>query len=198
MSLTYSNPRMAATFEDWPYGQLRTRCTFTVTTKPGKGERAERVTVNPKNGRPGAAKTLTYADKMRIVDGSDGKTYIAALSRTFGMVSVMQSNMQFQEEVIHKGDGQRWADVQALFTVPGVSLYERLKAAGVEIDNHETDLYFPDTQQTRAIVAACMAEGVLMSPPQRFKSQHDGSTWFDAAFQFTPEWEARAERKVGA
>lgn len=103
MSLTYSNPRQSATFTDWPYGQLRTTCTFSIETHPTRGQRAVRQTINPKTGTPAAPKALTYARRVVIVDGSDGRTYIAELS-LYGHVSVMQSNMQFQAESIHGGD----------------------------------------------------------------------------------------------
>ena len=111
--ITYSNPRKQAEFTDWPSGKLRTRCVFTVEAKPGKGERAVRVTTDPKTGRESAPKALTYARRVRIVDGSDGKTYIAELT-LYGFVSIMQSNMQFQQESINVDD-LRYAAVHALF-----------------------------------------------------------------------------------
>jgi len=110
---TYTNPRLSATFEDWPHGQLRTRCTFTVETKPGKGQRAVRQTINPKTGAPSAPKALTYAKAVRIVDGDDGRTYIACLTM-YGFVSIMKSDMQLQHESIHDKD-ERYTAVRALF-----------------------------------------------------------------------------------
>jgi hypothetical protein len=101
--MNYSNPRTEATFTDWPYGTMRTTARFTIETKPGKGQRAVRVTINPKTGQPGAPKALTYCQRAAIVDGSDGKTYIAELS-AYGFVSIMQSNMQFIAESIPAED----------------------------------------------------------------------------------------------
>jgi hypothetical protein len=103
MTLDYSNPRNEATFTDWPYGTMRTTAHFMIETKPGKGQRAVRTTVNPKTGQMGAPKALTYSQRAAIVDGSDGKTYIAELS-SYGFVSIMQSNMQFINESIREDD----------------------------------------------------------------------------------------------
>jgi hypothetical protein len=91
----YSNPRLHAVIENWPSGQHRTTATFTIERHPRRGERGTRTTVNPKTGQPSAPKVLTYARRARIVDGSDGKTYI--LQDHGKMISIMQSNMQFSE-----------------------------------------------------------------------------------------------------
>lgn len=113
MTLTYSNPRSEATFTDWPYnGTLRTTATFRIETTQ-RGQRAVRVTINPKTGRPSAPKTLTYAKRAVIVDGDDGKTYIAELTM-YGHICIMQSNMQYQHENIHS-HSPRYPAVLALF-----------------------------------------------------------------------------------
>jgi hypothetical protein len=113
-TLTYSNPRMEAVIADWPLGgSRRGTATFKIEVN-AKGERGTRTTVDPRNGRISAPKLLTYASKMRIVDGSDGRTYIAAYSPNYGHISVFQSNMQFQQESIHDRD-PRFAEVKALF-----------------------------------------------------------------------------------
>src|SRR4051812_44294597 len=96
MKMTYSNPRLAATIENWPHGKQRVTAAFTIEQDPKRGERAVRVTI-------GAPKKLTYARKARIVDGDDGRTYIAELS-FFGHVSIMNGDMKYQKEVIHGGD----------------------------------------------------------------------------------------------
>lgn len=57
-------------------------------------------------------KKLTYAQKARIVDGSDGRTYIAELS--YGFVGIMCGDMKYQKEYIHKGD-PRFESAMALF-----------------------------------------------------------------------------------
>jgi hypothetical protein len=111
--MNYSNPRLKATFTDWPYGREKTTATFHIETDARRGQRAVRTTIDPKNGRPGKPKTLTFATQARIVDGDDGKTYIAELSRS-GFISIMRATMQFQEESIPVGD-PGYAEVRALF-----------------------------------------------------------------------------------
>ena len=103
--LTYSNARRSATIEGWPYGQLKTIANFAIETKPGKGDRAVRTTINPKTGNPTSPKALTYCKRAAIVDGSDGRTYIACLS-LYGLISIMQGNMQLQQESMRSDDAR--------------------------------------------------------------------------------------------
>ncbi len=111
---SYSNPRMQDTISDWPSGAMRTTATFSIEAVPGRGERAVRVTVDPKTGKATAPKKLTFARKMRIVDGDDGRTYIAELTM-YGHVSVMKGDMKYQHESIHESD-PRYGEVVALFS----------------------------------------------------------------------------------
>jgi hypothetical protein len=101
----YSNPRMQATIENWPSGSHRVTAEFTIEQDSKRGERAVRRTT-------GAPKKLTYARKMRIVDGADGRTYIAALTG-YGHITIMQGNMQFQEECFFERDSH-YAELRAL------------------------------------------------------------------------------------
>ena len=109
---TYSNPRLTFTTNNWPYGSKRTTATFLVE-QTSKGERVSRETINPKNGRANKPKKTTFSMKARIVDGSDSKTYIAALSE-YGFITIMQSNLQFKEESIHPGN-EKFNDIIILF-----------------------------------------------------------------------------------
>jgi hypothetical protein len=102
--MQYSNPTMTLTVNDWPYGQYRTTATFLVETHPTRGERGTRTTVDPKTGRTSKPKVLTFGRHARIVQGDDGRTYI--LVATGGHLSVMQSNMQFQQEAIFPSDAR--------------------------------------------------------------------------------------------
>jgi hypothetical protein len=102
----YSNPRMAATIENWPHGSQRVTAWFTIESDPKRGERAVRVTT-------GAPKKLTYARKMRIVDGDDGRTYIAALTG-YGHITIKRGDMQFDHETVFERE-PRYADLRALF-----------------------------------------------------------------------------------
>ena len=111
--MKYSNPRMHAEIPGWPFGaKLRTTATFTVEQHPTRGERVVRTTVDPRNGRVSKPKTLTYSRVQRIVDGDDGKTYILCHSM-YMSVSVMQSNMQYQQEYIGAPD-PKYFDLVAL------------------------------------------------------------------------------------
>lgn len=103
----YSNPRTAATIENWPSGKHRITARFSIEVDPKRGERAVRVTT-------GAPKKLTFARKMRIVDGADGRTYIAALTG-YGHITIWQGNMQYNEEHFFERDSHYAELKQLLF-----------------------------------------------------------------------------------
>ena len=106
MSATkYSNPRMTATIENWPSGPKRVTARFQIE-QTSRGERAVRIT-------DGAPKKLTFAKLARIVDGDDGRTYIAEYS-IYGHISIMRGDMKFQHEVIHSSN-ERYVEVLELF-----------------------------------------------------------------------------------
>ncbi len=100
---------MEAVIENWPSGSKRVRATFLIDQGP-KGERGVRVTT-------GAPKKLTYATKARIVDGDDGRTYIAELT-CYGFVSIMRGDMKFQQETIFQKD-ERYPMALELFAKDG-------------------------------------------------------------------------------
>jgi hypothetical protein len=114
MARIYSNPRREAVISDWPIGSQRTTATFRIEAKPGKGERGTRFTIDPKTGRPSAVKVLTYAVKARIVDGDDGRTYVANMTM-YGHVSIMRGDMKFSEEAVFPAD-TRYGEIAALFS----------------------------------------------------------------------------------
>ena len=75
------------------------------------------------------------------------------------------------------------------------SLYQKLRETGVEMDNHESDLYVRDTQEVRDIIKQHRAEND--GYPQaisRFTEQETKQTWIDIPFAYDPYWEARAEK----
>jgi hypothetical protein len=109
MNHRYSNPRLQAVIADWPSGSKRVEARFWIEQTP-KGERAVRQT-------NGAAKKLTYARKMRIVDGDDGHTYIAALT-TYGHITIHRGDMKFNEESVFERD-PAYAELRALFDMEG-------------------------------------------------------------------------------
>ena len=110
----YSNPRLQATVEDWPSGSHRVTTRFLVETHPTRGQRGLRQTRHPKTGAWSTPKKLTYARHVRIVDGDDGKTYLAELD-AYGNITIMQGDMKFQAEYAHRNDTERHAALSALF-----------------------------------------------------------------------------------
>ena len=110
--LTFTNPRLEFTTHDWPYGRYRTTATFLIQQN-NKGERVARITINPKTGRTNKPKTTTYAKKVRIVEGSDGRTYIAELTQ-YGNITIMQSNLQYEQCTLYP-DNENFLDVLKLF-----------------------------------------------------------------------------------
>ncbi len=106
MELSYSNPRMSATIENWPSGSKRVIARFEIEQNPKRGERGVRTTT----GNP---KKLTFSKLARIVDGSDGRTYIAEYSM-YGHISIMRGDMQLQQESAFPGN-PRYAALVELF-----------------------------------------------------------------------------------
>lgn len=103
---SYSNPRTSATIDNWPSGQHRVTARFSIEADPKRGERAVRETT-------GAPKKLTYARQMRIVDGDDGRTYIAALT-DYGHITIHRGDMKFHHETVFERD-TRYPELLALF-----------------------------------------------------------------------------------
>ncbi len=71
-----------------------------------------------------------------------------------------------------------------------MSLYKELKAAGIETDNHESDLYVKDSPEAREIVHRHRPEA-----PRAFRSEVDGEIWLDVPFAFEPFWDAKARHE---
>ena len=112
--MNYTNPRTQAVFEDWPWGaRERTTATFEIE-KGSRGERCVRTVVDPYSGRTAEPKKLTFSTKQRIVDGDDGKTYIACLTM-YNHITVMQSNMQYSAESVFERD-PRYVELRQLFS----------------------------------------------------------------------------------
>ena len=71
------------------------------------------------------------------------------------------------------------------------SLYQRLKDAGAEIDNHYSDLYVKKTPKVDEIIKQAKIDGVVHSTGSPFRNNVDGKTWIDIPFQFDPYWEKK-------
>jgi hypothetical protein len=77
------------------------------------------------------------------------------------------------------------------------TLYETLLAAGIPTDNHESDLYFPDTPETQAILDQFPKQKALASHFLNQGEGHRGDLWFDVPFAFDPWSQQRCpETKV--
>lgn len=72
-----------------------------------------------------------------------------------------------------------------------MSLFDEIKAAGIPFANHETDLYIPATEQTRAILAKYTLEN---GNKTTFTNQVEGGLWYDVPFAYLPAWEAKTKR----
>jgi hypothetical protein len=97
---------MSAVIENWPSGRHRVTARFEIEQHPKRGERAVRTT-------DGAPKKLTFAKLARIVDGSDGRTYIAEYN-VYGAICIMRGDMKIQHEWISEGN-PRYGEVLELF-----------------------------------------------------------------------------------
>lgn len=67
------------------------------------------------------------------------------------------------------------------------SLYEDLKDAKCEIDNHESDLYVKANRVSREIIKKHGRE-IGGHNVSIFNSQIDGVAWYDIPFAFMPYW----------
>jgi hypothetical protein len=72
-----------------------------------------------------------------------------------------------------------------------MSIYDEMKRHGVEIDNHESDLYVPVNKVTELIVGAYPFKCNV----KKFKSNVDGKMWYDIPFAFEPFWAAKTANK---
>lgn len=149
MKTTYRNPRTFAEFTNWPYGRrLKTVCTFTVETLDTGGthkERISKVTINPTTGRENKAKKTTFAPAVRIVDGSDGKTYLIQKSGYGSSLYVKKSDF-FDYESIYESD-ERYTATMALFLFP--KLAKDADAARIRIADRLKTYYETDHGQNQ-------------------------------------------------
>ena len=72
-----------------------------------------------------------------------------------------------------------------------MNLFDEIKAAGIPFASHETDLYIPDSEPARAILARHPLE---CSNARPFHNQVEGGIWLDVPFAYLPAWEARIEK----
>jgi hypothetical protein len=71
-------------------------------------------------------------------------------------------------------------------------LYDRLVAAGCEVDNHESDLYVRDTPEARRVIEGFEVQFYNDGLTQyRFIHQVTGEPWLDLPFMYSPWWRKR-------
>lgn len=99
--ITFSNPRLSATIENWPFGSKRTTARFEVSPRTKRGVRIGRQTRNKTDTGWNKPKLTVYAHQACIVDGSDGKTYLLMRSKNFPMVTVEQGTMNYNHCTAH-------------------------------------------------------------------------------------------------
>jgi len=106
-TLTFSNPRSTAEFNDWPSGRDRVQCKFYVEHDAKRGYRVCRQTTD-RDGKWCKPKTMTYSGLCAIVDGSDGKTYILQIAAMYGFVSVWRHDFMTACDAIFEADPRHW------------------------------------------------------------------------------------------
>lgn len=72
-----------------------------------------------------------------------------------------------------------------------MTLFEQVESSGIEYSNHESDLYIPVNEQTRALLASYY----FRSNVTIFRNNKDGKPWYDVPFAYTPWWECRMSQR---
>lgn len=74
----------------------------------------------------------------------------------------------------------------ALFQIKNTRpLWKRLKEAGVQIERHESDLYFPETPESMEILKAYRVDAGYPFKFYRFIDSIDKANWIDVPFAAT-------------
>jgi hypothetical protein len=66
-----------------------------------------------------------------------------------------------------------------------ISIYQKLKNAGIPIESHESDLYCPVTADSTAIVKTYK----YYKNVKTFMNQVDHTQWYEIPFAYLPYWE---------
>ena len=104
---TVSNPRNEDQIADWPIGRQKRATAVFLTTTNKRGQRLERVTT----GKP---KCSTYYKAIRLVDGSDGRTYFIGLANEYPGIYVMSCDMKTSCFTVNTND-EDWDTFYDLF-----------------------------------------------------------------------------------
>ncbi len=71
-----------------------------------------------------------------------------------------------------------------------MSIYTDMKTAGLELDNHYSDLYVEDTPKTREILKKHHVSWSM------FQNACNGKMWIDVPFMHEPFWDDIREREA--
>ena len=74
------------------------------------------------------------------------------------------------------------------------SLYQTIVDAKIPYCHHESDLYIPANDQTRAILKEFSLDN---SNKSRFINQIEGGAWYDIPFAYEPFWQ-KVQKRVDA
>ena len=66
------------------------------------------------------------------------------------------------------------------------TLYDKMVALNIPIDNHESDLLVPVTSETTEVVRTYQFSNLVK------KFQFKGEPWYEIPFAFQPYWDAKA------
>lgn len=69
------------------------------------------------------------------------------------------------------------------------TLFQKIVEAGIEFDNHESDLYVKNSKGVHAILEKFPLNATNARP---FKSEIDGEMWLDVPFAYEPFWIRKA------
>jgi len=70
-----------------------------------------------------------------------------------------------------------------------MSIYTEMKEAGLEMDNHESDLYVEDSLKAREILAKYENKSSTFF-------NCDGKVWIDIPFMYDPFWDAISKKNI--
>ena len=76
------------------------------------------------------------------------------------------------------------------------TLYADLLAAGIPVANHESDLYFPATPESRAILERHPMQFSFATTFSNRRPPNVGQRWWEVPFAFDPWWEARRTKNL--
>lgn len=79
-----------------------------------------------------------------------------------------------------------------------MTLFEAIKAIGIPFDNHESDLYLPDTPEARAVLAQFPREQSIATRFTNKRPPNAGEQWIDVPFAYEPFWEEKLKQHGSA